>query len=222
MNTPRAFGSPLARSTKDAFDHPVAIRPEGTCVMRATVFAALAVILATSGAAQEGGATGGREEFTAVALSVGGPRSDAVAGQVDIVIERWSTEAERERLFGTLGDGQKAMLDTLRELPSIGFVRTPGTLGWDLRYAHQVADEDGGRRIFIATDRPISMWEAINRPPTIDYPFTFIELRVNSRGEGEGKLSRATQVIASKDGRFVHIENWETQPVALTQVKHRR
>jgi len=80
-------------------------------------------------------------------------------------------------------------------------------------------DEDGGRRIFLATDRPISAWEAVNQPRTIDYPFTFIELRVNRDGRGEGKLSRATRVRASNDGRFVFLENWETQPVDLRQVK---
>jgi hypothetical protein len=46
-----------------------------------------------------------------------------------------------------------------------------------------------------------------------------IELRVNNRGEGEGKLSRATRVIASRNGRYIQLENWETQPVDLTQVK---
>jgi hypothetical protein len=113
------------------------------------------------------------------------------------------------------------MLDTLRDLPRVGRIRTPGSLGWDLHYAHQIAGEDGGRRIFIATDRPVSIWEAVNRPRTIDYPFTFIELRLNSRGEGEGKLSRATRVISSRDGKFVQLENWEGQPVELTEVTQR-
>jgi hypothetical protein len=130
--------------------------------------------------------------------------------------------SQSERLLGALAKGQSETLDILRDLPRVGSIRTPGALAWDLHYAHQMRGEDGGRRIFLATDRPISAWEAINQPRTIDYPFSFIELRLNNGGEGEGKLSRATRVIASSDGRFVHLENWETQPVDLTQVKPRR
>lgn len=163
-----------------------------------------------------------REEFTAVALSSGGPRSNAVATNVEIVIERWSTEVDRQRLLNSMSKGQSEMLETLRDFPRVGFIRTPGNLGWDLHYAHQMPGEDGGRRIFIATDRPIGIWEAINRPRTIDYPFTFIELRMNNQGEGQGKLSRATRVIASDDGRFVQLENWANQPVELTEVMRRR
>jgi hypothetical protein len=181
----------------------------------------LSVLLGVGAPAQHDESEGGREEFTAVALSAGGPRSNPVAGNLDIVIERWSTEAERQRLLSTLGKGQNAMLETLRDLPRVGSIRTPGNLAWDIHYAHQMRGEDGGRRIFLATDRPISISEAINRPQTIDYPFTFIELRVDRHGEGEGKLSRATRVIASEDGRFVHLENWEHQPVELSHVKRR-
>ena len=191
--------------------------------MRIAATVWLAVVLAVVGTPAQRGEDGpsGREEFSAVALSAGGPRSNAVAGQLDITIDRLSTEAERQRLMSTLGKGQTAMLEALRDLPRVGRIRTPGDLGWDIHYAHEMRGEDGGRRIFLATDRPISMWEAINRPRTIDYPFTFIELRLNNAGEGEGKLSLATRVIASEDGRFVHLENWDTQPVALTEVRRR-
>jgi len=178
-------------------------------------------VTATAGVAS-GQEQSGREEFTAFAVSTGGPRSAAVATPLDIVIERWSTEAERQRLFEALKKGQDSMLDALRDLRRVGFIRAPGNLGYDLHYAHQMPGEDGGRRIFIATDRPVSFWEAVNRPRKFDYPFTFIELRVNRDGEGEGKLSLATRVISSSDGRMLHLENYDTQPVQLNQLKKKR
>jgi hypothetical protein len=45
---------------------------------------------------------------------------------------------------------------------------------------------DGGERIFLATDRYIGFWEATQRPRTVDYPFTYIELRLGPDGTGEG------------------------------------
>ena len=44
-----------------------------------------------------------------------------------------------------------------------------------------------------ATDRPISYWETVNRPRVSDYPFTFIELRLNKDGDGVGKLAIAAK-----------------------------
>ena len=189
--------------------------------MRIALTAVLLLTLTATAPAQNDEGSGGREEFSAVALSAGGPRTEPIATQLIITIERWSTEAERQRLLSALGKGQNAMLEVLRDLPRVGSIRQPGNLGWDLHYAHQVPAEDGGRRIFLATDRPISIWETLTNARTIDYPFTFIELHVNRYGEGEGKLTRATKIIASEDGRFVQMENWEHEPIALTQVKKR-
>lgn len=161
------------------------------------------------------------QRFSAFAVSLGGPTTRSGTAQVEIVINRWSTGAERERLIEALKKGQDALLDTLRDLKPVGSISTPGNLAYDLHYANQTAGEDGGRRIFLATDRPIGFWEAANRPRTIDYPFTFIEMRMKG-GEGEGRLSLATKVTASDDGSYVELERYGAQPVMLNQVKLRK
>lgn len=189
--------------------------------MRSALFVVSLLLLAAVPGGAQDDERRGREEFTAVALSPGGVRSSPVAAQLEIVIDRWSTTAERERLVATLGQGQRTTLEELRDLPRVGYVRTPGSLGWSIHYAHATRGEDGGRRIFIATDRPISIAEEINRPRTIEYPFTFLELHVNDEGVGQGTLSLATRLTASRDGRFVYLEHWDTPPIKLTQVKRR-
>jgi hypothetical protein len=141
-----------------------------------------------------------------------------VATSVDIVVDRWSSEAESGRLLDALKSGQDAMLETLRDLPRIGYIRTPDSLGWDLHFAQSSPGEDGRRRVVIATDRPIGFWEAAHRPRTIDYPFTFIQMGLNDNNQGEGKLSLATRVISASDGRFVQLENYSFQPVQLNEV----
>ena len=74
-----------------------------------------------------------------------------------------------------------------------------------------------GRRIVIATDRPIGFWEAANRPRTIDYPFTVIQMQLGKDGTGEGRMSIATRIIAHDN--VVELENYSTQPVMLKQVR---
>jgi hypothetical protein len=180
-----------------------------------TLVAALAA--SASFAAPQHGSDTLPEKFRAFAVSLGGPRTTSGAAQVDITIDRWSTDAERARLIEALNQGQNELLETLRDLQPVGSIRTATSLAYDLHYSNQTPGEDGGRRIFLATDRPIGFWEAVNRPRSINYPFTFIELRLNDQGEGEGKLSLATKVIAS--GPIVQLENWAAQPAQLNQVR---
>jgi hypothetical protein len=161
-------------------------------------------------------------EFTAFAVSTGGPRTSSVATNVDITIDRWSTPEETQRLMGLLKEKDTdELLDALRDMKSVGTINTPGNLAYDLRYAHHEPAPDGGRRIFLATDRPISYWEAVNRPRVSNYPFTFIELRMNGKGEGEGKLALATKIGLSRDGKVIELVNYAAQPIQLNQVQLR-
>ena len=74
----------------------------------------------------------------------------------------------------------------------------------------------------LITDRRIGFWEASRQPRSIDYPFTVIELRLNGDGEGEGKMSVATKIIADKQSNTIVLENYDLQPVLLTSVKRER
>ena len=140
------------------------------------------------------------------------------AQTVQIGIERWSTDQEREQLRTQLVEnGQDGLLRALQKLPRVGYIRTLSSVGWDLHYASEVR-MGGTRRILIATDRPISFWEAANRPRTIDYPFTLIELRIGPKGEGEGKMTLATKVTWNPRDRVVELENYGSQPAHLLGV----
>ena len=164
---------------------------------------------------------GGREKFTALAVNLD---STSVAptgsGVVEIVAERYSTNAERDRLMKALMEkGPEKLLDTLQSLPRVGYIRTPNSIGYDLHYARKAPLPEGGERVVLATDRYISFWEAANRPRTIDYPFTVIELRVNRDGEGEGKMSIATRITMDKEHQQIELENYGSQPVLLKGVR---
>jgi hypothetical protein len=139
---------------------------------------------------------------------------------VDIVIDRWSTEAERKGLIATFFEkGPEKLLDALQDTKRVGFIRLPNTLGYDLRFARQLPLEEGGARYIILTDRKIGFAEARNQPRTIDYPFTLIEVRVGKDGKGEGKMSVATKITYNKKHNTVELENYSTEPVRLTNIK---
>ena len=159
------------------------------------------------------------EKFTAFAVNASTMTSRAQTSPVDITINRWSSDADRDRLLSILRDkGQDALLEALQKLPVIGYINTPGSLRYDLHFARQRPQPDGGRMIFLMTDRYIGSWEAANRPRTIDYPFTLIQLQVDKDGNGVGKASLYTKITATPDGT-IELENFANEPVMLNQVK---
>ena len=95
-------------------------------------------------------------------------------------------------------------------------------LGWDLHYASETPTDDGGKDIVIATDRPIRFWESANLTRTLRYPFTIIEIHLDKDGKGEGRMSVATKLSMSKDGKTLELENYSTQPVILEKVAEQR
>jgi hypothetical protein len=173
--------------------------------------------LSRAAATQTQPATGGSERFTALAVSLGTPGRTG-ANTVEIQVDRWSSDDERDKLLTVLREqGQDKMLDVLQKLPRVGFIRTPESIGYDLHFARK-QEMGGSERVIIATDRRIGFWEARNRPRSIDYPFTLIEMRIGSNGKGEGKLSLATKITTENDGKTIVLENYQSQPVMLNNV----
>lgn len=160
--------------------------------------------------------SGEKEEFSAAAMVSDNLGSGA--GRVIMRVTRWSTEAERGQLTQALmKGGNDTLLQALRKEKSVGTIRTPDSIGYDLRYAHQEPGDEGSRNVVIATDRPISFWEARNQPRTIDYPFTVIQMNIDKNGEGKGTMSYATKITAR--GNTIELENFTTSPVMLTDIK---
>jgi hypothetical protein len=134
----------------------------------------------------------------------------------------WS-DSEQTRLTEALLDaGSDALLDALRDTPRVGYLRMSNSLGYDLHFARALPGDDGGRRIVLATDRPILFWEARNHPRSIDYPFTVIELRLNRDGEGEGKMSIAARISGNNALNLIELEDYANQPVRLLGVRSDR
>jgi hypothetical protein len=142
-------------------------------------------------------------------------------GAIDIVIERWSTDEEREQLRTALIEkGSDALLAALQKLkPRAGYISSSSSLGWDVRYARQEAYGEGARRVIIATDRPMSFWELRNQPRSVDYEFTLAEIRLTKDAKGVGKLVTAAKITYNKDTRSVEIENYSLEPVRLSEVE---
>ena len=182
----------------------------------AAAAAAVAAAIAVVAHAQTMGAP---EHYVASAVDMNRGKS----GNIEIAVDKWSTNAQRDKLMSVMmTKGPEKLLDALQDMPRMGYLRAPGNLGWDIHFARKVPLPDGGQRVVLLTDRRIGFWEAANQPRSIDYPFTHVELRLNGDGEGEGKMSIATKIIADKGSNTIVLENYDLQPVQLNNVKRER
>ena len=159
------------------------------------------------------------EEFTAIGTNLNADHRSSI----DIRITRWATARDEDALSRALvADGPEALLDAVRVAPPAGSIQSAGSRPWTLRFAWQQRTADGGRRILILTDRPIGGWEILLGSPSLNYPFSVIELWLDPAGDGEGMLSVATQISIDPEDGLVNVEGYDAQPVRLTHVKTTR
>ena len=160
------------------------------------------------------------EHLTAFAVDMSNTAMRTRAGTIDIVINRWSSDQERDQLLAALREGgTDGLLRTLQKIKDpAGYIRTPSSIGYPLRFARQITMADGGRRIIIATDRYVSFLEATTQPRSADYPFMLVDIRIGADGKGTGKLMPLAKVTANED-HTVEIENYASEPVRLTEIR---
>jgi hypothetical protein len=145
------------------------------------------------------------------------------SGVVEVAIERWTTDAERNAIIGLLKQttdstrDQQKLLKALQDIKvRTGYVRTPNSMGWDLKYAYESKLPDGSRQIVIATDKPVSFGMAASGQ-AYDAAFSLIEFRFPAgAAKGEGKMLARTG-IATKNGKL-ELEAYVNEPTRLTEV----
>jgi len=108
--------------------------------------------------------------------------------------------------------------------PTLGYIWTNEVVGYSIKYAYRMSMPDGGERIILATDRRLGgsslSWKltAAAATPT-DYDFTIFEIRLDSKGLGEGKTTLTTKVVVDNDAKTLAIDNYAGTPALLQSVK---
>jgi hypothetical protein len=93
------------------------------------------------------------ERLSALAVDMSNMAGARNTATVDIVIDRWSTDAERDTLRAALREGgPEGLLKALQKVKEVGRISSEGSLGYPLRFARQAASPSGGRRIILGTD----------------------------------------------------------------------
>jgi hypothetical protein len=116
-----------------------------------------------------------------------------------------------------------ALAKALQETTTVGYLWSSETVGYALRYAGRISGPDGSERIILITQRRLGamnqLWKPTFAGASNTYEFSVIELRLNAKGQGEGKASLVGRVVPDAAAKMVTLENYETAPVILSEVK---
>jgi hypothetical protein len=116
-----------------------------------------------------------------------------------------------------------ALTAAIGRAPTIGYIWTSDITGYSIKYAYHASLPDGSERIILATDRRLgaytTAWKPAAATPVTDYEFTLFEIRLDSKGLGEGKTSLTTKVILDSEAGTLALDGYAATSAILQNVK---
>jgi hypothetical protein len=111
----------------------------------------------------------------------------------------------------------------LQQTTTVGYLWSSETAGYALRYAGKLSNGDGSQRVVLMTHRRLGatnqLWNPTVSGAPNSYEFSVIELRLNAKGEGEGKASLLGKVLPDDAAKIVTLENYDSLPSVFSDVR---
>jgi hypothetical protein len=160
-------------------------------------------------------------QFSATAIGQAGAAAGKSFG-VTIYLTGLTSDQDIQEYAATLkSKGQDGLVSALEKAQDVGRVAPTGSVGSGFRIARVHPDKNGGVRITMATNRPISFGELSNSSRSRDYPIGIVILNLDKDGNGAGLLSAACKVKFNKKGEL-EIEHYGQKPLRLANVRREK
>ncbi len=151
---------------------------------------------------------------------------------IKVIINRFSTEEDRQQLIAAFKQGQSpGLVKALSKMQPVGRIAITGTLGYDLAYIRLIRTPTG-RQIRFATNRLIRFGEAYSNSQSMAYDLTAGEFNLDNQDKDKstGVLFPACQLIINKKGelqfelrrnpwKLVNIIDWDKAGMEVSQAK---
>lgn len=166
--------------------------------------------------AGRGGARAGRGGGAA-------PDSDPVPGNDDLTAPVRADPRTNSERSGPRPTPEGTLAIALTQATTVGYLWSSEVAGYAIRYAGKVTAPDGSDRIILITDRRLGatneLWNPTSQAAPAPYDFSVVELRVNAKGEGEGKVTVTGKVAPDPAAGIVAPAEYQALPLTLTNVK---
>jgi hypothetical protein len=160
------------------------------------------------------------EAYSAVAIGTGG----TVGGksiQFDFRITRYTTDQELSKYAELLkASGPDALRRTL-EKEDAGRISPSGSVGNQIALARK-RQAGADTIITIVTARIMPFMELYRSGRSTDYPFGYLQVKLNAKGQGTGTIMAAAKIRFDKKKGQYEIESYGNQYVKATNVRSLR
>jgi hypothetical protein len=156
-------------------------------------------------------------QFAATAFGQAGSMAGKSFG-VNIYITKWTTDQQVQDYISVLKEkGPDGLVSAMEKTSDVGRLSPTGFVGSSFRFARYRPTADGGLRIVMVTNRPMSFGELYRGGRSTDYQFGIVVLNVDKNGKGTGTLAPVCKIKFNKKNEL-EIENYGQKPFRLANV----
>ena len=157
------------------------------------------------------------EAYSGVAIGTGG----SVGGKsvhFDFRITQYTTDEEVQNFAQLVKDKGTDALRRALEKEDKGRINVVGSTGNQIAVVRK-RRQGSDTVITIVTARTMPFIELYNSGRTTDYPFGFLQVTLNAKGEGTGQIMAAAKIRFDKKKGKYEIESYGNQYVKATNVR---
>jgi hypothetical protein len=157
------------------------------------------------------------EAYSGVAIGTGG----SVGGksiQFDFRITQYTTDQEVENFAQLVKEKGTDALRRALEKEDKGRIAVVGSTGNQIAVARK-RQEGSNTIITIVTARTMPFMELYNNGRTTDYPFGYLQVKLDANGQGTGQIMAAARIRFDKKKGEYQIESFGNQYIKATNVR---
>jgi hypothetical protein len=157
------------------------------------------------------------EAYSGVAVGTGG----SVGGktiQFDFRITQYTTDDEVQKFAQLVKDQGTDALRRALEKEDNGRINAVGSTGNQIAVARK-RQQGTNTIITIVTARAMPFGELYNNGRTTDYPFGYMQITINEKGEGTGQIMAAAKIRFDKKKGQYQIESYGNQYIKAVNIR---
>jgi hypothetical protein len=157
------------------------------------------------------------EAYSGVAMGTGGTVGGKTM-QFDFRITQYTTDEEVQNFAQLVKDKGTDALRRSLEKEDKGRINVVGSTGNQIAVSRK-RQQGSDTIITIVTARTMPFMELYNNGRSTDYPFGFLQVTLNAKGEGTGQIMAAAKIRFDKKKGQYQIESFGNQYIKATNIR---
>lgn len=160
-----------------------------------------------------------QEAYSGTAIGTGGSVGGKSIG-FDFRVSRYTSDDEVDQLAALLKEKGPDALRRAMEKLDVGRINPTGSVGNQIAVARK--RQAGSDTILtVVTARTMPFAEVYRGGRTTDYPFGFLQVKLNDKGKGDGQIMVAAKIRFDKKKGHYEIESYGNQYIKAVNVRPR-